>query len=61
MGPEVIIVFRAIHTRENKHAARAVEALERLGILREVTGRRRDRVFAYERYIQILNEGADPL
>jgi len=42
-------------------AARAVEALERLGILREVTGRRRDRVFAYERYIQILNEGADPL
>lgn len=42
-------------------ASRAVDALSELGILREVTGRSRDRVFAYHRYIAILNEGADPL
>lgn len=42
-------------------AARAVDALVNLGILRELTGRRRGRVFAYDRYIAILNEGAQPL
>lgn len=42
-------------------AARAVEALARLGIVREITGRSRDRVFAYDGYIAILNEGAEPL
>ncbi len=42
-------------------AARAVEALVKLGILVEITGRRRGRVFAYGRYLAILNEGAEPL
>jgi Fic family protein len=42
-------------------AAKAVEALTAAGIARELTGRRRDRVFTYERYVQILNEGAEPL
>ena len=41
--------------------SRAVEALETLGILREITGRARDRVYAYDAYISILNEGAEPL
>lgn len=42
-------------------ASRAVGALQGLGIVREITGRQRDRVFAYERYLAILNEGAEPL
>ncbi len=42
-------------------AARAVEALENLGIVREITGRKRERVFAYTRYLDILNEGTEPL
>lgn len=42
-------------------AARAIEALERLGIVREITGRKRERVFAYAHYLDILNEGAQPL
>jgi Fic family protein len=41
--------------------ARAVEALETLGIVREITGRKRERVFAYTRYLAILNEGTEPL
>jgi Fic family protein len=35
--------------------------LERLGIVEEVTGRRRGRVFGYRRYLAILSEGTDPL
>jgi Fic family protein len=42
-------------------AAKAVAVLVKTGIARELTGGRRDRVFAYDRYIAILNEGAEPL
>jgi Fic family protein len=38
-------------------AARAVEALVGLGVLHELTGRRRGRVFAYDGYLQVLNDG----
>ena len=41
-------------------AAKAVETLEHLGVVREITGRRRDRVYAYARYLEILSEGANP-
>lgn len=41
--------------------ARAIEALAQLKIVRETTGRDRDRVFAYQAYLDILNEGAEPL
>jgi Fic family protein len=41
--------------------ARAVEALENLGIVREVTGRKRERVFAYKSYLDMLNDGTKPL
>lgn len=40
-------------------AARAIEALEGLGIVREITGRKRARVFAYGAYVAILNEEAE--
>jgi Fic family protein len=39
----------------------ALADLEQLGIVAEVTGRRRGRVFAYRRYLAILSEGTDPL
>ena len=35
--------------------------LTRLGVVKEVTGRRRGRVFSYQRYLDILNEGTQPL
>ncbi|MFT3789621.1 MAG: Fic family protein [Rudaea sp.] len=41
--------------------ARAIESLEKLGLVREITGRKRERVFAYGRYLDILNEGTQPL
>ena len=39
----------------------AVKHLQKLSILREVTGRRRRRMFVYEEYLGILNEGTEPL
>lgn len=39
----------------------ALADLERLGVVEEVTGRKRGRVFGYRRYLAILNEGTDPL
>jgi hypothetical protein len=54
--------------RRNDHAgiayptaARAVNALQRLGIVREITDRRRNRIFAYGRFLDILSEGGEPL
>ncbi len=41
--------------------SKSIEALGRLGIVRELTGRKRNRIYAYGRYIEILNEGAEPL
>jgi len=35
--------------------------LKKLGITREITGRRRGRYFSYSRYLKILSEGTDPL
>ncbi len=42
-------------------AAKVVATLVNAGIARELTGRRRDRVFVYGRYLEILSEGAEPL
>ena len=42
-------------------AASAVADLMQLNMAREITGRRRDRVFAYGQYLDILSEGAEPL
>ena len=39
--------------------ANAVEHMERLGILREITGKQRKRLFVYDRYLAILNEGTE--
>ncbi len=52
------------HVCEETHlsfpaASKAVERLERLDIVREITGRRRDRVFAYQEYVAILNQGTE--
>jgi Fic family protein len=35
--------------------------LVKLGIVRETTGRRYGRIYAYDKYLKILNEGTEPL
>ena len=39
----------------------ALETLTKLKIAKELTGKRRDRLFAYPRYLNILSEGTAPL
>ncbi len=39
----------------------ALADLERIGVVEEVTGRKRGRVFGYRRYLAILGEGTEPL
>lgn len=39
----------------------AVRMLEEMAIVNEMTGQRRHRVFAYQAYLDILSEGAQPL
>ncbi len=42
-------------------ATRAMELLVEHGIAREITGKRRDRLFVYDRYLAILDEGTEPV
>ena len=40
---------------------KALLNLEKLGIVRESTGGRRNKLYAYDAYLKILEEGAEPL
>ena len=42
-------------------ADKALKSLVTLGIARELTGQRRNRVFVYDGYLNVLNEGGEPL
>ena len=42
-------------------AGKAMQTLVTAGIARELTGQRRNRVFVYDSYLGILNEGGQPL
>jgi len=39
----------------------ALTRLQELGIVSEITSRRRDRLYSYEKYIHLLNEGTEPI
>jgi Fic family protein len=39
----------------------AIARLEAVGILREVTGRRRGKLYVYDEYLALLNEGTEPV
>ena len=40
-------------------ASSAIDLLAEIGMVRELTGKRRNRLFVYDRYLAILNEGAE--
>ena len=41
--------------------AKSLDQMRRLGIVRKITGRERHRLFVYEPYLGILNEGTEPI
>lgn len=66
--PEVLITVRAIKTLSGIRSATglsfpavssAMDLLVDLGIARELTGKRRNRLFVYDRYLSTLNEGTE--
>ena len=40
---------------------RAVDTLEHLGIIKEVTGKSRHKIFIYNKFLDILNRGTEPI
>ena len=40
---------------------KSLELLKTLGIVREITGRKRNRLFAYSSYLELLDRGTEPL
>ncbi|PHS22566.1 MAG: cell filamentation protein Fic [Robiginitomaculum sp.] len=42
-------------------ATNALGNLEKLGIVHEITGKERGRVYAYTKYLEVLDEGTDPI
>ena len=59
-----VLSIRRVHERTGLSwptAAAAIELLSELGITHEMTGDRRNRLFAYDEYIAILSEGGEPL
>lgn len=40
---------------------RAFEELQKLGLVRETTGRERKRLYAYIAYLELLSQGTEPL
>ena len=49
------------HGRTFPTATKAIQSLCTLGIARELTSQRRNRVFVYDAYLAILSEGGQPL
>jgi len=42
-------------------ASKAIENLIKVGIVQEITGKRRDRIFVYKQYLLILSEGTEQI
>ena len=53
--------LRDAHKMTFPTAGKAMQSLLKTGIARELTGQRRNRVFVYDAYLSILNEGSEPL
>ena len=63
LSARTILSLRAICARTGLSfpaASSAMRLLVDLGIAREITGRSRNRLFVYGRYLAILNEGTEP-
>lgn len=41
--------------------AKSLDHMQRLGMLREITGRQRHRLFVYDAYLAVLSEGTEPI
>ncbi len=61
LPPDPPLDFDMALINELHDAANALGRLGELGITRELTGKARDRIYAYTEYLDILNEDTEPL
>jgi predicted transcriptional regulator len=40
---------------------KSLDSLTELDIVRQITGKKRNRIYQYEKYLKILHEGTEPL
>ena len=60
--PQVSVSLIANELSMSAPTARsAIESMVGLGILEEISGKRRDRLYVYRQYLTILEEGAEPI
>ena len=58
--PLVSISFLSSHTKLSPPTVTGVlEILEREGIIKEITGKRRNRIYAYEHYLEVIGQGTE--
>jgi Fic family protein len=59
----IISITAACKALDLSHPAvnKSLHKLEQMDIVREITGRQRNRLYAYDGYINILSEGTEPL
>lgn len=60
--PQVSVSLLAQELDISEPTARVgLDHLQKLGIVEEITGKQRDRVYVYKKYLDILEQGTDPL
>lgn len=60
--PQVSVSLLAQELEMTEPTARvALEHLQQLNIVEEITGKRRDRTYVYKKYLSILEQGTEPL
>jgi Fic family protein len=60
--PQVTVPLLAKELKITAPTARsALNHLESIGVLEEATGKKRDKVYVYRKYLDILEDGAEPL
>jgi Fic family protein len=59
----ILSTTRAVSVTGLSHptVTKGLESLQRLGLARELTGRKRGRIFEYSAYLGLLRDGTDPL
>jgi hypothetical protein len=51
--------FSIVLPRKSKFLSLHLDHLERLGIVRELTGAKRNRLFSYSGYVEIIHQGTE--
>ena len=59
--PQVTVHILAKELNMTQQTARsALNKLKSIGVLAEVSGKKRDKVYIYRKYLDILEDGAEP-